>query len=358
MDRRYVRLDPKKLDLLRLKRGWNLDEFFTKAELHAQPLDKRTVKNAIDGKPVFVKNAKEVACLLGAEDLVSVLHPDLLAELGPPSGWGAHREFFTTVGEWETVEPIGAVQKTANGLSYDVWKMKHRYVSGRFGRGKCFDLHKLSTQDRSRLREHLTRHGEICDRIGPHRNLASNRSVAPWEHGAMWWVIDDWVEGNSLADAIAGRQLAPDQTSNLMRDTAHGLHALHNASIIRRELAPRHILIRDSDGAAVLTDFELAKLIDGAPTVSPTGDWPDDDYRAIEVEAGADIDIRADVYSWGRIATHAVCGVLPRRGEEPAALASAKMPAPVRKVIASAVAIPRSDRPESIELVLAAIKKW
>ena len=63
------------------------------------PLDKRTVKSILEGKPVFLKSAKVVAIRLGAEDLVSVLHPDLLDEIGPPSGWGSPLEFFSKVGE-------------------------------------------------------------------------------------------------------------------------------------------------------------------------------------------------------------------------------------------------------------------
>ena len=55
----------------------------------------------------------------------------------------------------------------------------------------------------------------------------------------------------------------------------------------------------------VLTDFELAKLLDGNPTVA--GRWPDDEYRAPEIgEEG--IDERADLYSWGRILVRAIAG--------------------------------------------------
>ena len=357
MDRRYVRLDPKKVDFLRLKRGWNLEKLFELAAAEPVALDKRTVKSIINEESVFLNSAKAIAELIGAEDLVAVLHPELLAEIGPPSGWGTPKEFFTTVGEWEAVESLGPVEQTANGLRYDAWKMHHRHLNGRLGRGKCCDLNKLSTQERTRIKAYLTRHAEVCDRIG-HRNVVQNRTVSPWEHGAMWWVVDEWIEGATLAELLVGRQPITSPVPTLLRGIAHGLESLHKEEVIRRELTPKHIWISSDDGRPVLTDFELAKLADGAPTVAPTSQWPEDDYRAMEVDSRADLDSRADIYSWGRIASHVICGQLPDKGREADALASVRLPAAVQRVILAAVAIPRSDRPNSISDVLSAIKKW
>ena len=63
-----------------------------------------------------------------------------------------------------------------------------------------------------------------------------------------------------------------------MREIAGGLSALHRAQIVMRELAPSRVLLAKSDGRAVLTDFELAKLLAGGPTVSPGEEWPEDPY--------------------------------------------------------------------------------
>ncbi|MBI3464774.1 MAG: protein kinase, partial [Planctomycetes bacterium] len=358
MDRRYVRLDPAKLDYLRLKRGWNVETLFSEAAKPSHMLDKRTVKAIINGEPAFLNSAKVVATLLGAEDLVSVLHPELLGEIGPPSGWGSPLEFFATVGEWDVLEPIAGVQKTANGLSYDVWKVRHRHVPGRLGRAKCYDLNRLSTKDRTRLREYLTRHSQVCDRVGAHPHIAQNRSAIAWEHSAMWWVVDEWVEGELLSAVLGERRLLAERIPTLMRQIASGLEALHAAQIIRRELSPRFVIVRKTDGSAVLTDFELAKLLDGAPTVSPREGWPDDDYLAVEVDGDAAIDVRADIYSWGRILVHALCGQLPPKGQEADALGGVELPTAVRRLALSCVALPRSDRPETIAAVLSATKKW
>jgi serine/threonine protein kinase len=143
-----------------------------------------------------------------------------------------------------------------------------------------------------------------------------------------------------------------------MRQIANALQTMHATDVVRRELSPRFVIVRSVDRSAVLTDFELAKLLDGAPTVSPKDGWPDDEYRAIETDSHANVDARADIYSWGRILIRATCGTLPAKGQEADALANAKLPPAVKRVALSCVAMPRSDRPDSMTKVIAAIKSW
>ncbi len=207
MDRRYVRLDPKKLEYLRLLKGIPLDDIYAalateNLDQGDATLDKRRVKAALAGEKVFVRSAKIVADFLGAANLVAVLHPDLLPEIGPPSTWGTPLDFFARVGEWDVLECLDLTEQASNGLRYDVWKLRHRDVRERFGRGKCYDLQQLSSKDRTRSLEHLTRHCRVCDKVGPHPHIAQNRSAQAWDQAAWWWVIDDWIEGRTLQAAL------------------------------------------------------------------------------------------------------------------------------------------------------------
>lgn len=366
MDWRYVRLDPEKLHFLRLKKNWNLDQLCDAAArrgrdpLTGKPLglDKRTVKSIFGGTKTFVSKARVLADVLGAESVLAVLHPDELRQLRPPSSWERPLEFFQSVGEWNLVEPIQNEQTTSNGLRYDIWHVRHRHLANREGRAKCYDLSQLSSNDRARLKSHLTRHSEVCDRIGAHPNIARNLSAAEWEYGALWWVIDEWMDGDSLASLFGTDRLEASTLPGIMRQIATALSAMHAVAIVRRELSPRFVLIRRSDHAAVLTDFELAKLLDGAPTVSPKKGWPDDPYRAVEVDGDAPIDARADIYSWGRMLVQAVVGELPPKGQEADALGHAPLPPAVRRLALACVAPGRSARPSSMDEVLAGIKKW
>ena len=57
----------------------------------------------------------------------------------------------------------------------------------------------------------------------------------------------------------------------------------------------------------VLTDFDLAKLLDGSPSVS--SEWPEDPYRAPEIDGGS-ATVQADLYSFGKLAVAAATGEL------------------------------------------------
>jgi serine/threonine-protein kinase len=120
-------------------------------------------------------------------------------------------------------------------------------------------------------------------------------------------VIDDWVGEQTLADRLNTAAWPASELPRLLLEVAMGLQALHTAGVVFRELAPARVLISDQDGRAVLTDFELAKLLDGSPSVS--SEWPEDAYRAPEVDGG-NATIQADLYSFGKLAVTAVAGTL------------------------------------------------
>ena len=90
--------------------------------------------------------------------------------------------------------------------------------------------------------------------------------------------MDRWIEGTTLAEQLDAGAWPAEQLPRLAAELLRGLDGLHCAGVVFRELAPCRVLIAADDGRAVLTDFELAKLMDNVPSVS--GDWPTDPYRA------------------------------------------------------------------------------
>ena len=136
---------------------------------------------------------------------------------------------------------------------------------------------------REGMQAKLSRHAEVCARVGMHPNIVVNFSSTPVTGGEGWWVIDDGISESTLADHLQGGPWPAAKLPRLMLDVAKGLDALHRAGIVFRELAPARVLVAN-DGRAVLTDFELAKLLDGSPSVS--SEWPEDPFRAPEVDGG------------------------------------------------------------------------
>ena len=174
-------------------------------------------------------------------------------------------------------------------------------------------------------------------------------------HADVWRAFED---GPTLAERLADGPLEGTSLKTVMTGIAAGLDALHRAQVVRRELSPRFVVLRKKDFTPVLTDFELAKLLDGVPTVSPAGGWPDDPYLAEEVVSRGTVDGRADLYSWGRVFVHGLLGHLPEPGADQAAVRNSALPAAVKTVLAACLARPKSDRPASVADVLKALKKW
>ena len=252
---------------------------------------------------------------------------------------------------------FSAWERTANDLQFCVTKLQNRHLTTRFARGKCYWLQHLRVSERQRLEDHLRRHCDVCERVGAHPNIAKNITATFLQDGGLWWVLDQWIEGPTLAECLKDGPLDLARLKKVMTGVADGLAALHNEKVIRRELSPRFIIVRSEDQSAVLTDFELAKLLDGR-TVRPDEGWREDPYRAIEVADTALIDERADVYSWGRIFVEAATGFLPPKGEEAEHLKALSIPDTLKQLVAQCVAKTRSRRPDGMAQMLHALKGW
>jgi serine/threonine protein kinase len=245
---------------------------------------------------------------------------------------------------------LGPGRMTSNGLHFIICRMRHRHLPGCYGRGKFYHLSYLNDAARASLRTKLTRHAEVCHRIGPHLHIAANLSTTPVANEEGWWIIDRWVSADSLATHLERGPWPREKLPRLMHEIALGLEALHRAEIVLRELAPSRVLIDDDDGRAVLSEFELAKLLDDAgPSVAT--DWPEDRYRAPEVEDG-NATVQADLFSWARVFLHAASGNLPDTEEPEPAIGDLSLPKGLRNVLVDCLSPVPADRPNSLAPVL------
>jgi len=263
-----------------------------------------------------------------------------------------------TSDEWEPVRYTSPWITAANGLQFRVCQMRHRHIKERLGRGKFYDLLDVPTDRREGLRAMLLRHPVVAGRLEVDPHVAVNLCAAPAAGGEGWWVVDQWVGETALSQGSAREPLPAAALARLMREIADGLAVLHAAGIVFRELAPWRVLLAERDGRAVLTDFELAKLLDGSPTVSPGADqWPNDDYRAPEVESG-NFDKRADLYSFARIFLLAATGRIPPVDEVEPVLTRLAIPKRVLRVTIDCLAPDAGDRPRDIQAVQKIMANW
>lgn len=151
-------------------------------------------------------------------------------------------------------------------------------------------------------------------------------------------VVAEWVDGGSLADAMAsGRLYDGDERTALARvldvaiQTAWGLHHAHEHSLVHQDVKPANVMLR-RDGTALVTDLgmararvraaglpaDLAALAPGATTVAGLSGYTPL-YCSPEQAHGLDgrgpglVTRATDVWSWAVTVLETVVGKVPTR---------------------------------------------
>ena len=243
----------------------------------------------------------------------------------------------------------------SNGLEFRICKLAHQVLPHTLARGKCYDLRRLSTRDCERAKEQLLRHPIVCRRVEPNPRFPINERVLYSDDRSRFWVIDRWFDGITLTDKLRYGPLPSKLLPMVMRQILEALDALHRLQIIRRELSPKYVTLAEPHGDVVLTELELAKLLEGGISVSET--WDEDPYRAPEIE-NDEIDATVDLYSWAQILLHALTGKPPTSPANPDALENDRLPTAVRSIAARCLSISHKWRPNSAEQVLKVVREW
>lgn len=133
------------------------------------------------------------------------------------------------------------------------------------------------------------------------------------------YFIMPFVEGASLRGRILDGPLPIAETVSVLQDVARALAYAHARGVVHRDVKPGNVLL--SHGAAVLTDFGVAKALraareeerDGAATLTQEGvSLGTPTYMAPEQAAGeTTIDHRADLYAFGVLAYEMLSGKPP-----------------------------------------------
>jgi WD40 repeat protein/predicted Ser/Thr protein kinase len=166
-----------------------------------------------------------------------------------------------------------------------------------------------STQQRERFRGEA----EAAARL-QHPNIVQVYEIGEYERCPYFSL--EYVEGRSLNDVLRESLLPPLQAAALVEQLAHAVHYAHQRGIIHRDLKPSNILLTQ-DGTPKITDFGLAKRLEGGSEQTRTGDILGTPcYMAPEQAAGRTKEIRpsADIYSLGVILYEILTGQPPFEG--------------------------------------------
>lgn len=136
------------------------------------------------------------------------------------------------------------------------------------------------------------------------------------ESKGMVYMVMPYVEGDTLQSRMDKRRIRMRDRERWIVQLADALRYAHERGIIHRDVKPSNVLI-DKAGNAHLTDFGLAREVEGSNTLTGSMLLGTPAYMAPEQGRGAKTDARSDQYSFGVILYHLVTGKLPFEADSP-----------------------------------------
>ncbi|MFM7427782.1 MAG: serine/threonine protein kinase, partial [Elainella sp.] len=204
------------------------------------------------------------------------------------------------------------------------------------------------------------------------------------EEGIPFYVME-YLEGDSLSEAINHQPMAMPRFLNLTRQICLGLQCAHqgilvdgrNCPIVHRDIKPSNILVsRDhSLGELIkILDFGIAKVleVESSQTQCFMGTLA---YSSPEQMEGRELDARSDIYSLGVMMFQMLTGKMPLHADthsfggwykahhfqEPRSLASVnpsvQVPVELENLVMACLAKSPADRPQSVKHVLALLEQ-
>ncbi|MBI5708917.1 MAG: protein kinase [Candidatus Eisenbacteria bacterium] len=127
------------------------------------------------------------------------------------------------------------------------------------------------------------------------------------ESDGQSFLVQEYVEGETLAQRLARGALEPAEAARCARELAGALAHAHAQGVLHRDLKPENILV-STQGTFKIADFGIAHL-EGATTLTQTGAVLGTlSYMPPERVRGEAGDVRADLFSLGAILYETVSG--------------------------------------------------
>lgn len=138
------------------------------------------------------------------------------------------------------------------------------------------------------------------------------------EEDGQPYIVMRLMTGGSLNDKLDKGPLSLEEALEITARIADALDAAHAKGVIHRDLKPGNILF-DQYGKAYLTDFGIARVVEGGATLTGGAILGTPAYMSPEqIQGDKEIDHRSDIYALGIIFYHMLTGNPPYQATTPA----------------------------------------
>lgn len=188
------------------------------------------------------------------------------------------------------------------------------------------------------------------------------RVVDRGRDGASAYVVNEFVEGGSLADVLRERRLSLQEALGVFKALCRALQHAHSRGVVHREINPRNILASPDLSTVKLANFGLSRL-EAASRVSgtlATGELTLGSLLYIAPEQAEDpalVDPRADVYSAGVVLHEMLTGRSPSGKFALPSQLDSELPSEVDVFVLKCVARSPADRYGTASQVLAELER-
>jgi len=133
------------------------------------------------------------------------------------------------------------------------------------------------------------------------------------EHQGQHFISMEYVDGPTLAHLLREGPFTAERAAEITRDVAKAVQYAHERGVLHRDLKPSNVLL-DGAGVPRITDFGLAKKLDGSTDLTLTGQMVGTpNYLSPEQASGrhAQVGPASDVYAIGALLYELVTGRPP-----------------------------------------------
>jgi hypothetical protein len=166
------------------------------------------------------------------------------------------------------------------------------------------------------------------------KNVLRHPSIVPVldynEVRGLVYLVMPFIPGETLHDRMTRRRVTDSEAARWIDQIANALDFAHGHGIIHRDVKPSNIII-DNEGDAHLTDFGLARMIEGSNTLTGSMLMGTPSYVSPEQGRGKRVDGRADEYSLAVVMYQLAAGRVPFEGSTPMATVLMHIQEPVAR---------------------------